>query len=78
MGYNYREVICPYCQHKFMWQHAVQDGSSWPEYRNQDTNEVCLSAKCPGCSQRMIVSKESVSGIKKESYEYSKIIVRGI
>ena len=78
MGYTYREVICPYCHHKFMWQDSVQEGSSWAEYRNKATSEVCLSAKCPKCSQKMIVSKDSTIGINENSEDFIKTIVRGI
>ena len=53
MGYKYREVICPYCHHKFMWQQSVQEGSTWAEYTDKITKEICLSAKCPECSKKI-------------------------
>lgn len=78
MGYQFREVICPYCHHKFMWQKDVQDGSSWKEYRNKLTNELCLSAKCPVCSNNMIVSSDFITGIDIDSTDFKESIVRGL
>lgn len=78
MGYKYREVICPYCVHKFMWEESVQDGCQWIEYTNKKTYEICLSAKCPSCSSKMIVSKDSVFGIKTDSEDYTESVCRGI
>ena len=78
MGYKYREVICPYCQHKFMWQQSVQEGSTWAEYINKTTSKISISAKCPECSKRMIVSEDSDYGIVEDSEEYIKTICRGI
>ena len=78
MGFKYREVICPHCEHKFMWEESVQDGCQWIEYTNKKTYEICLSAKCPSCSSKMIVSKDSVFGIKTDSEDYKASVFRGI
>ena len=61
-----------------MWQQSVQEESTWAEYTNKITKEICLSAKCPECSGKMIVSKDSVIGIIEDSEKYTKTIVRGI
>ena len=78
ISYKYRKVICPYCRHEFVWQQSVQEESTWAEYTDKITKEICLSAKCPECSRKMIVSKDSAVGINEDSEKYTKTIVRGI
>lgn len=57
---------------------VVDEGSTWAEYTNKITKEICLSAKCPECSRKMIVSKDSAVGINEDSEKYTKTIARGI
>ena len=78
MGYKYREVRCPYCDHKFMWEKSVQDGCQWTEYTHKVTKETCLSAKCPAYSEKKIVSEDFVLGIKIDSEDYIESVCRGI
>lgn len=78
MGYHFREVICPYCEHKFMWQKDTQERNSWSEYRNKKTGELCLSAKCPTCSNEMIISKNNIVGINIDNNNFITIPYKGI
>ena len=50
--YNYREVVCPYCGHKYIWLNTSEDGNSFYIYINKYTLEECLSSKCPACDKK--------------------------
>lgn len=76
--YNYREVICPYCNHKYNWMNAPEDGNSYIIYRNKHTFEGCLSSKCPTCNRKSIVSESSAIGIDIDSEDFIISIVRGL
>lgn len=78
MSYYFREIICPYCEHKFMWQKDIQEKYSWFKYRNKKTGEICLSSKCPACSNKMIVSKDNIVGIHIDNSNFIAIPYKGI
>lgn len=78
MNLEYRTVICPYCNHKFMWQKVNQEGTSYYVYEDKQSAEICLSAKCPLCSNQMIVSQNKLMGINKNNKGYIKYGIRGI
>jgi len=47
--YNYREVLCGYCTHKFMWEK-----DSIFHYNRKD-GKAGLGVKCPKCGECLVV-----------------------
>ena len=71
-----REVICPCCDHRFMWL----DGYEWGRtsvYRLVETGERLNYAKCPKCKETVVLIPHEIKGaaqgidekIKYESFE---------
>ena len=53
---TYREVICGYCEHRFMWE------KDSPEYFERPNGQIGRQAECPKCSEKLAVfDKESVA-----------------
>lgn len=76
-GYHYREVICPWCSHRFMWQ----EGSDTPpiyEYREKTTERILYSAKCPVCEKKMIVLPGEIFAVSLDDDKVKTIPIRGI
>ena len=68
MEYKYREVICPYCQHRFMFSNN-REGLSCRlclcQYVSKDPNvpkEYVQSADCPKCGKEMFVREHILEG----------------
>lgn len=76
--YNYREVVCPYCGHKYIWLNTSEDGNSFYIYINKYTLEECLSSKCPACDKKSIISDASKIGIDINSEDFERITMRGL
>ena len=47
--YKYREIVCQYCGHRFMW---LKDS---PEYFIRPDNTIGRQAKCPECGEDLAV-----------------------
>lgn len=67
--YKYREVICPWCKHRFMWNQSTIS-SQWNEYVDEKTGEsIGLETSCPMCSEKMIVVKGKLEGLFPDKTE---------
>ena len=62
MSYEFREVICPYCQHRYM-THKV---SEWCDYRDKITGKKMYVEKCPKCSNFLFAIENVLEGIKED------------
>lgn len=63
MGYRFREVKCPLCDHIFMWSEAFREGLLLPPYRLKETKEFVEEAKCPKCGMKMAILEHILEGI---------------
>ena len=60
MGYEYRQVKCPWCDHTFMWNKS--QGSWLLNYRLKETKERVSDIKCPKCGEILLVLPGVLSG----------------
>ncbi len=63
MGYEYREVQCPWCDHIFMWNKHGVERPVFQRYRLIETREALDTAKCPKCGMEIIVLDHVLTGI---------------
>ncbi len=63
MGYEYREVQCPWCYHIFMWNKYGSEDLVFHRYRLKETGEDVDTAKCPKCGMEIIVLDHILKGI---------------
>ena len=75
MAYKYREVKCPWCDHIFMWSADVREGLIIYEYRLKESGKLVEKAKCPKCSEDMLVLEHILEGIDTNDNRIEK---RGI
>lgn len=73
-----REVICPVCDHRFMWIDAVASPQPTYYYRNRRTGERVDEAVCPRCSREFIIEKQLVTGVVPDETIYERVGIRGI
>lgn len=55
-----REIICPICDHKFMW--LENDGLKIKRYRLSTTRERLENTKCPKCGETVILIPHELKG----------------
>ena len=73
MGYRYRELICPYCNHRFMLR-TDPHGLSICEFVSKKTGKLVCSDICPTCgSLKKFASEDSIMGLRED-----EVITRGI
>lgn len=78
MTYKYREIKCPWCDHVFMWSDDCREGLIINEYRLKESGELVPKAKCPKCSEDMLVLEHILEGIDTNDNRIEKIGIRGI
>ena len=77
MGYNYREVKCPYCDHKFMWN-KDEYGDNIHLYKLKETGEYLGKAVCPMCNIGMLVIEHELVGIDTDDDRVETVGIRVI
>ena len=65
MGYEYREVKCPWCDHIFMWN-KHPGGLVIHNYIIKETGEYLKEAECPKCSEVIVVREHVLEGYTKD------------
>ena len=65
MSYEFREVICPYCQHRFMI-HKVECGVRFCDYKDKLTGKKMYVEKCPNCEKFLFAIENILEGIKED------------
>ena len=65
--YKYREVYCPLCKRKFMWEM----GSEWMEfyYVLNSTGEKARQATCTTCNTKLAVFDGILEGVNPSERE---------
>lgn len=77
MGYEYREVVCPWCDHRFMWN-KTGGGLKLHEYICIDTGEYADKTVCPKCANEMVVLEHVLNGVFKDDKRLKVYGIRGI
>lgn len=49
--YQYKQITCPQCQHRFMWLHADHQESQLTEHNTEKNNKFNNVAICPECGK---------------------------
>ncbi len=65
MAYEFREVICPYCQHQFMF-HKIECGVRFCEYKDKITGKKMYSEQCPSCRKLLFAIENVLEGVKED------------
>ena len=78
MGYKFRGVKCPWCNHDFMWQENNGEGLKIYEYRLKETKELVEKCTCPKCNKSLIIIPKKYEGIDINDEKIEKIGIRGI
>ncbi len=73
-----REVICPFCDHRFMWLGFLVSPQPTYYYRNKETKEGAYDAVCPQCGEEIILEPHVLLGVAPCEDKYEKIGFRGI
>ncbi len=68
MARTFREVVCGYCEHRFMWD---KDNRLYDQYRRVD-GSIGLVAKCPNCGKKLVVFDDSIKALPIELNENIK------
>lgn len=56
------EVICPSCDHRFMWMDA-EEGPTIETFRSRKTGEIFRTTVCPDCGSRMILLPDRMRAV---------------
>lgn len=70
--YKYREVKCPYCEKKYMWE--ATSGSLY--YSNTCGEKVATGSKCPKCGEFLAVFSEMLEAIPAIDMDQDYKVVR--
>lgn len=77
--YIYREAICPFCEHKFMYSNAERtNAASFFDYHFAENSESLFVAKCPECNKEMALLKSEIKGIPTDDRRLVKSRFYGI
>ena len=78
MPYEFREVICPYCQHQFMF-HKVECGVRFCDYKDKITGKkIYLADRCPNCGKFVFAIENILECIKEDDPRIREIRFKGI
>ncbi len=74
MSYEYREVICPYCKHQFMFR-KNEGGLKVCESMDKITGAKMYSVICTSCGKWLKAMKNVLEGICEDD---DRILTRGV
>lgn len=66
MGYRFREVKCPYCEHVFMWGNLSEGLVRRHEYKSKETGELLEQTRCPKCDIEMVILEHVLEGVDSD------------
>lgn len=66
MGYKFREVKCPLCDRKFMWNYGTFEDSQYEYYLIKGTDERVGKVKCTTCGTYLAVFDGELEGVLPE------------
>ena len=64
-NYQFREVICPYCQHRYMTR-KVECGVRFCDYKDKLTGNKMYLEICPKCGKFLFAIENILEGIKED------------
>lgn len=67
MGYKFREVKCPLCERKFMWNYGTFQDSLYEYYYVKETDERVEKVKCTTCDTYLAVFNGVLEGVLPET-----------
>ncbi len=73
-----REVICSFCDHRFMWMGSVVTPQPTYYYVSRETNESAYDTVCPQCGEEIILEPHTLPGVAPGEGKYDRIGIRGI
>ncbi len=77
MSYEYREIICPYCLHRFMFlKNPVE--LKCIEYIDKNTGEIVPDTICPKCNKTVIALEHKLEGVCTDDERINSQGIRGI
>ncbi len=65
MEYEFREIICPYCGHQFMFR-KNEGGVKVFEYIDILTGKTCASTICTECRNIVIAIDKVLEGVRED------------
>ncbi len=72
MPYEFREVICPYCKHQFMFQ-KTEDGVRIYDCRDKITGKKMYVAICPECRGFLYAIENFLEGVREDDDRVARI-----
>ena len=75
MAYEFREVICPYCKHQFMF-HKIECGVRFCDYKDKITGKKMYVEICPNCGNFLLAIENILEGIKKDDDRVIKVMFK--
>ena len=73
-----REVICPFCDHRFMWMGSLVSPQPTYYYVSKKTKEDVYDTVCPQCGEEIILEPHVLLGVAPGEGRYDRIGIRGI
>ena len=73
-----REVICPFCNHRFMWVGSLVSPQPTYYYVSKKTKEDAYDTVCPQCGEEIILEPHVLLGVAPGEGRYDRIGIRGI
>ena len=74
MSYEYREVICPYCKHQFMFR-KNEGGVKVCDYIDKITGTKMYSVICTSCGKWLKAMENVLEGVREDD---DRILTRPI
>ncbi len=62
-----REVICPFCEHMFMYLNA--DEIWFNKYSVKGSSEILTETKCPKCLEKVLIKDGELKGKSIMDYD---------
>ena len=72
-----REVICPLCEHRFMWMES-SEGMVFHSYRCKESGELLEDTACPKCGEKLVILPDSLKAALPDDDRIEKTWERGI
>ena len=75
-----REVVCPFCNHRFMWLGDIVSVTPPPTYyyKHKETGEYAPDTTCPVCGEEIIIEPNVLLGVAPCEGKYKTEGLRGI
>ena len=65
MSYEFREVICPYCKHQYMFR-KNEGGIKCGDYIDKTTGKIAIAEYCPKCGKWLYALDSVLEGVRED------------